>query len=82
MVAALPVKPDMTDVYAKLRAVDVQTITRGAFTSRAHDSAKRRMEKTAGKEESVTFAKNHFLKATMLWNELNRASYHVVGRVC
>ena len=60
---------DMTDVFTKLR-LEKGPISRGAFTSRAHDVAKNRAKKHVSMEEASQFARYHYKQASILYDEL------------
>lgn len=61
---------DMRDVFVKLRA-DVSTLSRNAFTSRAYDTARRRMV-AAGHDDrtAIEFARTQLARASSLHSEL------------
>lgn len=59
---------DMRDIFKKLRAAR-KTLGKGAFTSRAYDSAKRRAKKAGHTTEDVSaFAREQYSIALELWD--------------
>ena len=60
---------NMKDVFDKLRE-EKGPITRGAFTSRAHDVAKNRAKKKIDIEEACKFARYNYQEASKLYDDM------------
>ena len=61
--------PDMSDVFAKLRKVPLNSISKGAFTSRAYDAAYRRMNALNFEAyEGKAFAREQYDVALQMWS--------------
>ena len=60
---------DMTDVFIKLRK-EKGPISRGAFTSRAHDVAKTRAKRKVDIDAASAFARYNYKQASALYDEM------------
>ena len=73
LAAGFPLKVDMSDIYEFLKSKDARKLTRGSFTSRAHDAAKRRMLMAGeSKEDAAAFARMHYGNAAELWAKISK----------
>ena len=72
---------DMQDVFIKLRE-EKGPITRGAFTSRAHDVAKNRAKKIVDIEDARKFARYNYQQASKLYDDMGlEAPLKLTGKI-